>query len=37
VTRREHRGSREEKKSKRESLGSFGMRDKSWRTSSPEM
>ncbi|CAL8332846.1 unnamed protein product [Merluccius merluccius] len=37
VTRREHRGSREEKVSKRESLGSFGMRDKSWRTGSPEM
>ncbi|XP_077460925.1 microtubule-associated serine/threonine-protein kinase 1 isoform X1 [Stigmatopora argus] len=37
VPRREHRGSREDKVTKRESLGSFSMRDKSWRTGSPEM
>ncbi|XP_055060408.2 microtubule-associated serine/threonine-protein kinase 1 isoform X1 [Misgurnus anguillicaudatus] len=37
VTRREHKGRRDEKMAKRESLGSFSMRDKSWRTSSPEM
>ncbi|XP_071392804.1 microtubule-associated serine/threonine-protein kinase 1-like [Centroberyx affinis] len=37
VTRREHKGPREDKVAKRESLGSFSMRDKSWRTGSPEM
>ncbi|XP_057699659.1 microtubule-associated serine/threonine-protein kinase 1 isoform X3 [Corythoichthys intestinalis] len=37
VSRREHRGSREDKVTKRESLGSFSMRDKGWRTGSPEM
>ncbi|KAL1005771.1 hypothetical protein UPYG_G00063820 [Umbra pygmaea] len=37
VTRREHKGSREENRGKRESLGSFPIRDKSWRTGSPEM
>ncbi|XP_077574353.1 microtubule-associated serine/threonine-protein kinase 1 isoform X2 [Stigmatopora nigra] len=37
VPRREHRGSREDKVTKRESLGSFSMRDKGWRTGSPEM
>ncbi|KAM4603504.1 microtubule-associated serine/threonine-protein kinase 1 [Polymixia lowei] len=37
VTRREHKGPREDKVTKRESLGSFSMRDKSWRTGSPEM
>ncbi|XP_077380535.1 microtubule-associated serine/threonine-protein kinase 1 isoform X2 [Festucalex cinctus] len=37
VSRREHKGSREDKVTKRESLGSFSMRDKSWRTGSPEM
>lgn len=37
VTRREHKGRRDDKMAKRESLGSFSMRDKSWRTSSPEM
>uniref|UniRef100_A0A8K9V025 non-specific serine/threonine protein kinase n=1 Tax=Oncorhynchus mykiss TaxID=8022 RepID=A0A8K9V025_ONCMY len=37
VTRREHKGSREDNKGKRESLGSFPIRDKSWRTGSPEM
>uniref|UniRef100_A0A8C7ZXG7 non-specific serine/threonine protein kinase n=1 Tax=Oryzias sinensis TaxID=183150 RepID=A0A8C7ZXG7_9TELE len=37
VSRREHKGAREDKMTKRESLGSFGMRDKSWRTGSPEM
>ncbi|XP_057186735.1 microtubule-associated serine/threonine-protein kinase 1 isoform X2 [Triplophysa rosa] len=37
VTRREHKGRREDKMAKRESLGSFSMRDKSWRTGSPEM
>lgn len=37
VSRREHKGGREEKVTKRESLGSFSMRDKSWRTGSPEM
>ena len=37
VTRREHKGPREDKVSKRESLGSLTMRDKSWRTGSPEM
>ncbi|XP_066516974.1 microtubule-associated serine/threonine-protein kinase 1 [Hoplias malabaricus] len=34
VTRREHKGRREDKMAKRESLGSFS---KSWRTGSPEM
>ncbi|XP_027034738.2 microtubule-associated serine/threonine-protein kinase 1 isoform X2 [Tachysurus fulvidraco] len=34
VTRREHKGRREDKMAKRESIGSFS---KSWRTSSPEM
>uniref|UniRef100_A0A3Q2P3P7 non-specific serine/threonine protein kinase n=1 Tax=Fundulus heteroclitus TaxID=8078 RepID=A0A3Q2P3P7_FUNHE len=37
VSRREHRSPREDKVTKRESLGSFGMREKSWRTGSPEM
>uniref|UniRef100_H2RJ12 non-specific serine/threonine protein kinase n=1 Tax=Takifugu rubripes TaxID=31033 RepID=H2RJ12_TAKRU len=37
VCRREHKGPREDKVTKRESLGSFSMRDKSWRTGSPEM
>ncbi|KAL4647917.1 microtubule-associated serine/threonine-protein kinase 1-like isoform X1 [Arapaima gigas] len=37
VTRREHKGHKEDKVIKRESLGSFTMRDKSWRTGSPEM
>lgn len=37
VTRREHKGRRDDKMAKRESLGSFTMRDKSWRTGSPEM
>ncbi|XP_069024385.1 microtubule-associated serine/threonine-protein kinase 1-like isoform X1 [Embiotoca jacksoni] len=37
VCRREHKGAREDKVTKRESLGSFSMRDKSWRTGSPEM
>ncbi|XP_051776535.1 microtubule-associated serine/threonine-protein kinase 1 isoform X2 [Erpetoichthys calabaricus] len=37
VTRREHKNQKEDKVTKRESLGSFGMRDKGWRTSSPEM
>uniref|UniRef100_A0A8C2DLT6 non-specific serine/threonine protein kinase n=1 Tax=Cyprinus carpio TaxID=7962 RepID=A0A8C2DLT6_CYPCA len=32
VTRREHKGRRDDKMAKRESLGSFPMRDKSWRT-----
>ncbi|KAK3508606.1 hypothetical protein QTP70_035074 [Hemibagrus guttatus] len=36
VTRREPRGHREDR-AKRESLGSFTLRDKTWRTSSPEM
>ncbi|XP_052463483.1 microtubule-associated serine/threonine-protein kinase 1 isoform X1 [Carassius gibelio] len=35
VTRREHKGRRDDKTAKRESLGS--LRDKSWRTGSPEM
>ncbi|KAK3530577.1 hypothetical protein QTP86_027862 [Hemibagrus guttatus] len=34
VTRREHKGRREDKMAKRESIGSFS---KSWRTGSPEM
>ncbi|KAK2919061.1 microtubule-associated serine/threonine-protein kinase 1 isoform X2 [Channa argus] len=37
VCRREHKGPREDKVTKRESLGNFSMRDKSWRTGSPEM
>ncbi|XP_018617587.2 microtubule-associated serine/threonine-protein kinase 1-like isoform X2 [Scleropages formosus] len=37
VTRREHKGHKEDKVIKRESLGSFTMRDKSWRTGSPEL
>ncbi|XP_008275339.1 microtubule-associated serine/threonine-protein kinase 1 [Stegastes partitus] len=37
VSRREHKGPWEDKVTKRESLGSFSMRDKSWRTGSPEM
>ncbi|XP_076026404.1 microtubule-associated serine/threonine-protein kinase 1 [Genypterus blacodes] len=37
VSRREHKGPREDKVTKRESLGSLSMRDKSWRTGSPEM
>lgn len=37
VSRREHKGPREDKVTKRESLGSFSMREKSWRTGSPEM
>uniref|UniRef100_A0A9J7ZV14 non-specific serine/threonine protein kinase n=1 Tax=Cyprinus carpio carpio TaxID=630221 RepID=A0A9J7ZV14_CYPCA len=37
VTRREHKGRRDDKMAKRESLGSFPMRDKSWRTGSPEI
>ncbi|XP_046699965.1 microtubule-associated serine/threonine-protein kinase 1 isoform X4 [Silurus meridionalis] len=36
VTRREPRGHREDR-AKRESLGSFTLRDKTWRTGSPEM
>ncbi|XP_028841683.1 microtubule-associated serine/threonine-protein kinase 1 isoform X3 [Denticeps clupeoides] len=37
VTRREHKGHREDRVAKRESLGSLTLRDKSWRTGSPEM
>ncbi|KAM3850532.1 microtubule-associated serine/threonine-protein kinase 1-like, partial [Diretmus argenteus] len=37
VTRREHKVPREERVAKRESLGSLTLRDKSWRTGSPEM
>uniref|UniRef100_A0A665X5A8 non-specific serine/threonine protein kinase n=1 Tax=Echeneis naucrates TaxID=173247 RepID=A0A665X5A8_ECHNA len=37
VSRREPKGPRDDKVTKRESLGSFSMRDKSWRTGSPEM
>ncbi|XP_030634783.1 microtubule-associated serine/threonine-protein kinase 1 [Chanos chanos] len=37
VTRREHKGHHDSKIAKRESLGSFTMRDKTWRTGSPEM
>ncbi|XP_061685361.1 microtubule-associated serine/threonine-protein kinase 1 isoform X2 [Syngnathoides biaculeatus] len=37
VSRREHKGARDDKVTKRESLGSFSVRDKSWRTGSPEM
>ncbi|XP_049601880.1 microtubule-associated serine/threonine-protein kinase 1 isoform X1 [Syngnathus scovelli] len=37
VTLREHKVPREDRMAKRESLGSFTFRDKSWRTGSPEM
>ncbi|MBN3305795.1 MAST1 kinase, partial [Amia calva] len=37
VTKRDPKNHKEDKVTKRESLGSFGLRDKSWRTSSPEM
>ncbi|XP_078126583.1 microtubule-associated serine/threonine-protein kinase 1-like [Sander vitreus] len=37
VTLREHKGPREDRVAKRESLGSVTLRDKSWRTGSPEM
>uniref|UniRef100_W5MME3 non-specific serine/threonine protein kinase n=1 Tax=Lepisosteus oculatus TaxID=7918 RepID=W5MME3_LEPOC len=37
VTKRDPKTQKEDKVTKRESLGSFGMRDKSWRTSSPDM
>lgn len=37
VTRREHKSHREERVTKRESLGSLTLRDKTWRTGSPEM
>uniref|UniRef100_A0A3B3WI95 non-specific serine/threonine protein kinase n=1 Tax=Poecilia mexicana TaxID=48701 RepID=A0A3B3WI95_9TELE len=37
VTLREHKVPREDRVAKRESLGSVTLRDKSWRTSSPEM
>ncbi|XP_053711072.1 microtubule-associated serine/threonine-protein kinase 1-like isoform X1 [Synchiropus splendidus] len=37
VSRREHKSPREDRVAKRESLGSFSMRDKGWRTGSPEM
>ncbi|XP_063048517.1 microtubule-associated serine/threonine-protein kinase 1-like [Engraulis encrasicolus] len=37
VTRREHKGHREDRVTKRESLGSLTLRDKTWRTGSPEM
>ncbi|XP_015234878.1 PREDICTED: microtubule-associated serine/threonine-protein kinase 1 isoform X2 [Cyprinodon variegatus] len=37
VTLREHKVHREDRVTKRESLGSVTLRDKSWRTSSPEM
>ncbi|CAG5897409.1 unnamed protein product [Menidia menidia] len=37
VTLREHKASREDRVAKRESLGSVTLRDKSWRTGSPEM
>ncbi|KAK7929983.1 hypothetical protein WMY93_006378 [Mugilogobius chulae] len=37
VSRREHRSPREDRVTKRESLGSLSMRDKGWRTGSPEM
>ncbi|XP_008315563.1 microtubule-associated serine/threonine-protein kinase 1 [Cynoglossus semilaevis] len=36
-SRRETMGQQDDKVNKRESLGSFTMRDKSWRTGSPEM
>ncbi|KAJ7992737.1 hypothetical protein DPEC_G00281770 [Dallia pectoralis] len=37
VTRREHKGPREDRVANRESLGSLTLRDKTWRTGSPEM
>lgn len=37
VTLREHKVPREDRVAKRESLGSLNLRDKSWRTGSPEM
>uniref|UniRef100_UPI0009B4423C microtubule-associated serine/threonine-protein kinase 1-like n=1 Tax=Monopterus albus TaxID=43700 RepID=UPI0009B4423C len=37
VTLREHKVPREDRAAKRESLGSVTLRDKSWRTGSPEM
>ncbi|KAM6966573.1 LOW QUALITY PROTEIN: microtubule-associated serine/threonine-protein kinase 1 [Tautogolabrus adspersus] len=37
VTLREHKVPREDRVAKRESIGSFPLRDKSWRTGSPEM
>ncbi|XP_019713916.1 microtubule-associated serine/threonine-protein kinase 1-like isoform X2 [Hippocampus comes] len=37
VTLREHKVPREDRMAKRESLGSFALRDKNWRTGSPEM
>ncbi|XP_062386898.1 microtubule-associated serine/threonine-protein kinase 1-like [Sardina pilchardus] len=37
VTRREHKSHREDRVTKRESLGSLTLRDKTWRTGSPEM
>ncbi|XP_057717452.1 microtubule-associated serine/threonine-protein kinase 1-like isoform X1 [Corythoichthys intestinalis] len=37
VTLREHKVPREDRMAKRESLGSFTLRDKNWRTGSPEM
>ncbi|XP_061606183.1 microtubule-associated serine/threonine-protein kinase 1-like isoform X3 [Phyllopteryx taeniolatus] len=37
VTLREHKVPKEDRMAKRESLGSFTLRDKSWRTGSPEM
>ncbi|KAM4635506.1 microtubule-associated serine/threonine-protein kinase 1 [Polymixia lowei] len=37
VTRREHKVPREERVAKRESLGSLTLRDKTWRTGSPEL
>ncbi|XP_061568361.1 microtubule-associated serine/threonine-protein kinase 1-like isoform X1 [Cololabis saira] len=37
VTLREHKGPKEDRVTKRESLGGVTLRDKSWRTGSPEM
>lgn len=37
VTLREHKVPREDRMAKRESLGSLTLRDKSWRTGSPEL
>lgn len=37
VTLREHKVPREDRVAKRESLGSLTLRDKSWRTGSPEL
>ncbi|KAL0993057.1 hypothetical protein UPYG_G00102690 [Umbra pygmaea] len=37
VTRREHKGPREDRMANRESLGSLTLREKNWRTGSPEM